>query len=163
MQFFLANSIIVVACLLVFDHIFVINNKVEILKANIRGYLERIPKPREEPPARMSPFAVRRVNAEQADASLAGVADGAVAASADNKDAPAGGGDAGDGGNTRMHGRSAGDSGNTRMHGQSAGDSGNTRMHGQSAGDSGNTRACSRESAASEETLNRFLEEFFSG
>ena len=176
MQFFLANSIIVVACLLVFDHIFVINNKVEILKANIRGYLERIPKPREEPPARMSPFAVRRVNAEQADASLAGVADGAVAASADNKDAPAGGGDAGDGGNTRMHGRSAGDSGNTRMHGQSAGDggntrmhgqsagdSGNTRMHGQSAGDSGNTRACNRESAASEETLNRFLEEFFSG
>ena len=47
MQFFLANSIIVVACLLVFDHIFVINNKVEILKANIRGYLERIPKPAE--------------------------------------------------------------------------------------------------------------------
>ena len=150
MQFFLANSIIVVACLLVFDHIFVINNKVEILKANIRGYLERIPKPREEPPARMSPFAVRRVNAEQADASLAEVADGAVAASADNKDAPAGGGDAGDGGNTRMHGRSAGDSGNTRM-------------YGQSAGDGGNTRACNRESAASEETLNRFLEEFFSG
>lgn len=150
MQFFLANSIIVVACLLVFDHIFVINNKVEILKANIRGYLERIPKPREEPPARMSPFAVRRVNAEQADASLSEVADGSVAEAVQNKDAPAGGEDAGDGGKTRMHG-------------QSAGDSGNMRMHGQSAGDSGNTRACSRESAASEETLNRFLEEFFSG
>ena len=122
----------------------------EILKANIRGYLERIPKPREEPPVRMSPFAVRRVNAEQADASLAEVADGSVAEAVQNKDAPAGGEDAGDGGNTRMHGRSAGDSGNTRM-------------HGQSAGDSGNTRACNRESAASEETLNRFLEEFFSG
>lgn len=48
MQFFLANSILVCACLLVLDHILVINNKVEILKANIRGYLERIPKPREQ-------------------------------------------------------------------------------------------------------------------
>lgn len=48
MQFFFANSILVCACLLALDHILLINNKVEILKANIRGYLERLPKPREE-------------------------------------------------------------------------------------------------------------------
>ena len=48
MQFFLANSIIVCACLLVLDHILLIKNKVEILKANILVQLERIPKPQTE-------------------------------------------------------------------------------------------------------------------
>lgn len=60
MQFFLANSILVCACLLVLDHILVINNKVEILKANIRGYLERIPKPREQTAAAVRPFVVKQ-------------------------------------------------------------------------------------------------------
>ena len=60
MQFFLANSILVCACLLVLDHILVINNKVEILKANIRGYLERIPKPREQTENVVRPFIVKQ-------------------------------------------------------------------------------------------------------
>ena len=42
------------------DHILVINNKVEILKANIRGYLERIPKPREQTAAAVRPFVVKQ-------------------------------------------------------------------------------------------------------
>lgn len=48
MSFFFANSIIVCACLLALDNILLINNKIEILKANIKGYMERLPKPREE-------------------------------------------------------------------------------------------------------------------
>lgn len=48
MEVFLASSIIVCACLLALDNILLINNKVEILKANIIGYFERLPKPRDE-------------------------------------------------------------------------------------------------------------------
>lgn len=44
---FLANGIMVCAFLLVLENIFLINNKLEILKANIRDYLENIPSPRE--------------------------------------------------------------------------------------------------------------------
>lgn len=59
MQFFLANCIIVCACLLAFDHILLINNKVEILKANIRGYLERLPRARAETED-VRPYVVKR-------------------------------------------------------------------------------------------------------
>lgn len=64
MQFFFANSIIVCACLLALDNILLINNKVEILKANIRGYLERLPKPREENEARRQPEIARQEAAQ---------------------------------------------------------------------------------------------------
>lgn len=111
MQFFLANSVLVCACLLVLDHILVINNKVEILKANIRGYLERIPKPREQTQATVRPFVVRQempaAEGESADKDGAPQADESAEAAA-----------------------------------------GGTMQE--------------KESAASEETLNRFLEEFFS-
>lgn len=64
MQFFFANSIIVCACLLALDNILLINNKVEILKANIRGYLERLPKPREETESRRQPVIARQETAQ---------------------------------------------------------------------------------------------------
>lgn len=111
MQFFLANSILVCACLLVLDHILVINNKVEILKANIRGYLERIPKPREQTTATVRPFVVKQeMSAEKREP-------------ADNEEAP----------QTEVSGK-----------------------------DSAGGTMQEKESAASEETLNRFLAEFFS-
>lgn len=44
---FLANGVMVCAFLLVLENIFLINNKLEILKANIRDFLENIPAPRE--------------------------------------------------------------------------------------------------------------------
>lgn len=44
---FMANGVMVCAFLLVLENIFLINNKLEILKANIRDYLENIPSPRE--------------------------------------------------------------------------------------------------------------------
>ena len=111
MQFFLANSILVCACLLVLDHILVINNKVEILKANIRGYLERIPKPREQTAAAVRPFVVKQeMSAEKREP-------------ADNEEAP----------QTEVSGK-----------------------------DSAGGTMQEKESAASEETLNRFLAEFFS-
>mgnify|MGYP004666371755 CR=1 FL=1 len=115
MQFFLANSILVCACLLVLDHILVINNKVEILKANIRGYLERIPKPREEPRARVEPFAIKKV----------------AARTGKEDEAPK----------------------------EPAEPSGEGTDDGKTASDP----VPDKESAASEETLNRFLEQFFSG
>ncbi len=111
MQFFLANSILVCACLLVLDHILVINNKVEILKANIRGYLERIPKPREQTAAAVRPFVVKQeMSAEKGE-------------HADNDGSP-----------------------QTDASGEES--EGRTMQE--------------KESAASEETLNRFLAEFFS-
>ena len=111
MQFFLANSILVCACLLVLDHILVINNKVEILKANIRGYLERIPKPREQTAAAVRPFVVKQeMSAEKGE-------------HADNDGSP-----------------------QTDASGEES--EGGTMQE--------------KESAASEETLNRFLAEFFS-
>ncbi len=64
MQFFFANSIIVCACLLALDNILLINNKVEILKANIRGYLERLPKPREETARKRQPEIARQEAAQ---------------------------------------------------------------------------------------------------
>lgn len=114
MQFFLANSIIVCACLLAFDHILVINNKVEILKANIRGYLERIPKPREEPQMRVEPFSIKRVTDRtgQESEEPKGAAEPSAVETEDDKKA--------------------------------------------------SIPVPDKESAASEETLNRFLAEFFS-
>ena len=111
MQFFLANSILVCACLLVLDHILVINNKVEILKANIRGYLERIPKPREQTENVVRPFVVKQeMSAEE--------------------------------------GKPADKNGASQ-----------TEVSGE---DSAGRTMQEKESAASEETLNRFLAEFFS-
>ena len=46
---YLANGVMVCAFLLGLENIFLINNKVEILKANIRGYLENIASPRDLP------------------------------------------------------------------------------------------------------------------
>lgn len=48
---FLANGIMVCAFLIAVENIFLINNKMEILKANIRDYLENLtlPPPRERP------------------------------------------------------------------------------------------------------------------
>ena len=101
----------VCACLLVLDHILVINNKVEILKANIRGYLERIPKPREQTAAAVRPFVVKQeMSAEKGE-------------HADNDGSP-----------------------QTDASGEES--EGGTMQE--------------KESAASEETLNRFLAEFFS-
>ena len=111
MQFFLANSILVCACLLVLDHILVINNKVEILKANIRGYLERIPKPREQTENVVRPFVVKQeMSAEE--------------------------------------GKPADKNGASQ-----------TEVSGE---DSAGRTMQEKESAASEETLKRFLAEFFS-
>lgn len=112
MQFFLANSIIVCACLLAFDHILVINNKVEILKANIRGYLERLPKPRERTEPAVQPFVVKQESAEKGEKNI--------------------------GQNKMSQTESTADCGEAEE------------------------RMPEKESAASEETLNRFLEEFFS-
>lgn len=49
----LANGVLVCAFLLVLENIFLINNKVEILKANIRDYLENLTLP--PPKERISP------------------------------------------------------------------------------------------------------------
>lgn len=46
---FLANGIMVCAFLLGIENIFLVNNKVEILKANIRDYLENVTPPRDIP------------------------------------------------------------------------------------------------------------------
>ena len=45
----IANGIIVCAFLIAVENIFLINNKIEILKANIRDYLQNIPVARENP------------------------------------------------------------------------------------------------------------------
>lgn len=113
MQFFLANSILVCACLLVLDHILVINNKVEILKANIRGYLERIPKPREQTENVVRPFIVKQ---EKPKGEEEGVGK--------KEESP--------------------------------------QPEPDADGAAPDTAMQEKESAASEETLNRFLEEFFS-
>lgn len=47
---FLANGVLVCAFLYVVENILLVNNKVEILKANIRDYLENIPATREVSP-----------------------------------------------------------------------------------------------------------------
>lgn len=113
MQFFLANSILVCACLLVLDHILVINNKVEILKANIRGYLERIPKPREQTENVVRPFIVKQ-EMPKGEEEGAGKKEESPQSEPDMDEAAP------------------------------------------------DTAMQEKESAASEETLNRFLEEFFS-
>ncbi len=45
----IANGIIVCAFLIAVENIFLINNKIEILKANIRDYLQNLPVARENP------------------------------------------------------------------------------------------------------------------
>ncbi len=45
---FMANGFLVCAFLIGIENIFLINNKMEILKANIRDYLENIPVPRQQ-------------------------------------------------------------------------------------------------------------------
>ncbi len=53
MVIFLANGVLVCAFLVLVENIFLINNKMEILKANIRDYLENLTLPRRE--ERVSP------------------------------------------------------------------------------------------------------------
>lgn len=47
MQFFLINGFLVCVCLITFENIVLIKNQLEVLKANIRCYLERLPKARD--------------------------------------------------------------------------------------------------------------------
>lgn len=85
---FLANGVIVCAFLIAIENIFLINNKLEILKANIRDYLENLtlPPPKNQlSPSDLKEFANLRGQLSDSKKAEKDMADMEVAASVDAK------------------------------------------------------------------------------
>lgn len=85
---FLANGVMVCAFLVVIENIFLINNKTEILKANIRDYLENLTLPREKAvvaPEDLKEFGNLRGPLQVNMATKAGTASKEIAASKDSE------------------------------------------------------------------------------
>ncbi len=65
---FMTNGFLVCAFLMGIENIFLINNKMEILKANIRDYLENIPVPRQQLAYSTQGFGQSRTHSEKKEA-----------------------------------------------------------------------------------------------
>ena len=69
MMTYLANGVLVCAFLFALENIFLINNKVEMLKANVRDYLENLTPARAEKPRTIVPPDIRVVHAPEKELS----------------------------------------------------------------------------------------------
>lgn len=83
---FLANGVLVCAFLYTVENIFLVNNKMEILKANIRDYLENIPVSREAKSRAPTIRRVKQLDKKHVNNNAYGVAQGGVVTNVEGKE-----------------------------------------------------------------------------